>query len=167
MPSAPAYLISGLDISYQKPTGTKDTTNSSSPVPSITLNFAGSVYPNPVASLNEQTFRGGTAATTFQWDLGKSPFLASTVDKSQITLELSGQYQRLQENAGKSGKKADLALGNLKLEFPISSGVSFPLSITVANASEQIKETYTKANFGISFDLDKLASLLKANQSTQ
>jgi hypothetical protein len=166
-PSAPAYLVSGLAISYQKPTATKSTTNLPSSVPAVTINFAGSVYPNPVASLNEQTFRGGTAATTLQWDLGKSPFLGSTVDKSQITLELSGQYQRLQENAGQAGKKADLALGNLKLEFPISSGVSFPLSITVANSSEQIKETYAKGNFGISFDLDKLAALLKAKQTTQ
>jgi hypothetical protein len=182
-PSQPAYLVSGLDISWQKKksnsagspaapgTGTdaggaensKDSTDAS-PWPSWTLNLAGSVYPNPNAALNEQTFRGGTAATTFQWDLGKSPFLGKTADKSQITLELSGQYQRLQENAGQSGKKADLALGNLKLEFPISSGVSFPFSMTVANSSEQIKETYVKGNFGVSFDLDKLASLLKANQ---
>jgi len=36
--------------------------------------------------------------------------------------------------------------------------------MTVANSSEEVKETYVKGNFGMSFDLDKLASLLKAKQ---
>lgn len=100
-----------------------------------------------------------------QWSLGPGFVkVKSANDKSQMTLSASGSYQRLQENKDQKGKRPDIVLGNLKLEIPISSGVSFPLSFSVANATEQIKETYVKGNFGVSFDLDKLASLLKANQ---
>lgn len=77
---------------------------------------------------------------------------------------MSGNYERLQENQHQAGKKADIGLGNIKLEIPISSGVSFPLSVTFANSSEQVKETYVRGNFGISFDLDKLAALLQATK---
>jgi hypothetical protein len=161
-PSAPAYLISGLNVSWQKPAPENGATSTHAQFQSWTVNFAGSVYPNPLVALNEQTFRGGTVSTNFEWNLGKSKFLASIVDKSQVTLAFSGQYQRLQENKDQKGKKADLVLGNAKLEIPISSGVSFPLSITFANSSEQVKESYVRGNFGISFDLDKLAALLKA-----
>jgi hypothetical protein len=61
-------------------------------------------------------------------------------------------------------EKADIALGNVKLEIPISSGISFPLSVSFANAAEQVKETYVRGNFGISFDLDKLAALLQVTK---
>jgi hypothetical protein len=73
----------------------------------------------------------------------------------------------LQENKDQKGKRPDIALGNFKLEIPISSGVSFPISFTAASSSEQIKESYVKGNFGISFDLDKLSALLKAKQPAQ
>ena len=100
-----------------------------------------------------------------QWDLGPG-FITKKVanDSSKMTFSVGSNYQRLQENKDQKGKRPDIVLGNLKLEIPISSGVSFPLSFSVANATAQVKETYVKGNFGVSFDLDKLASLLKANQ---
>lgn len=164
--SMPAYLVAGLDLAWE-PHTTVPKNDSTSPLklnpkPSITANFAGSFYTNPDAALNETTFRGGTAALQWQWNLGQGPFIKNPTDKSQVTVSLSGKYQRLQENEHVVGKKADIVLGNVKLEIPISSGVSFPLSITFANSAEQIKETYVRGNFGISFDLDKLASLMNA-----
>jgi len=117
-----------------------------------------------LASLNEQAFRGATVSTELAWNLGRSAFLSDVNDKSEITFAMSGQYQRLEENKDQSGKRPDLALGNFKLEIPIAAGVSFPLSFTVANASELVKETYVKGNFGITFDLSKLAPLLSAKK---
>jgi hypothetical protein len=131
-------------------------------VPSVTANFNASFYPNPLTSANEQSFRGGIASVQFQWAFSKSLFISDPLNKSKTTISLSGNYSRLQENQHQVGKKADIALGNMKLEIPIAGGVSFPFSFTVANASEQIKETYLKGNFGISFDLGTLSALLKA-----
>lgn len=170
MPSAPVYLIAGGTASWQKTKGSSpgagaaNTTDSLKGFQSWTTNFNGSFYPNPLASLNEQNFRGVTASTELDWNLGRSAFLGDVNDRSEITLGLSGQYQRLEENKDKSGRRPDLVLGNLKLEIPIAAGVSFPLSFTVANASELVKETYIKGNFGITFDLSKLAPLLSAKK---
>lgn len=169
-PSAPVYLIAGSSVSWQKekslPTGagTANTTDPLKGFQSWTTNFNGSFYPNPLASLNEQAFRGATVSTELAWNLGRSAFLSDVNDKSEITFAMSGQYQRLEENKDKSGKRPDLVLGNFKLEIPIAAGVSFPLSFTVANASELVKETYVKGNFGITFDLSKLAPLLSAKK---
>jgi hypothetical protein len=132
---------------------------------SITGNFSTTFYTNPNAALNEQTFRGAQAALQAQWSLGPGfTKIKSANDKSQMTLSLSGSYQRLQENKDQKGKRPDIVLGTLTLEVPISGGTSVPFSVSVANASEQVKGTYVKGNFGVTFDLDKLASLLKASQ---
>jgi len=45
------------------------------------------------------------------------------------------------------------------LEIPVLSGMSIPFSVTFANASELIKEKHIRANFGFSFDADKLFAL--------
>jgi hypothetical protein len=162
----PVYFVGGMDLSWQPHTNvSKDNGTASlkmNPWPSTTANFGSSFYTNPDPALNEKTFRGGTAALQLQWTLGQGPFIKDPTDKSQVTLSLNSKYQRLQENEHVAGKKADIVLGNIKIEIPISSGVSFPLSVTLANSSEQIKETYVRGDFGISFDLDKLASLLNA-----
>jgi hypothetical protein len=129
-----------------------------------TTNVTGTFYSNPNAALNEKTFRGVTGALQAQWNLG--PGLATkktTNDSSQMTLALSGSYERLEENKDQKGKKLDILLGDVKLDIPISSGVSFPLSFSVANATEQVKGTYVKGHFGLTFDLDKLVSLLQAS----
>jgi len=175
----PSYLVAGLNLSWEPktkddpapaPAGgaaadakTKKTTPID-PMPSWTANFAGSFYPNPKTALNETTFRGATAALQAQWSLGSGPFVKDPNNKSQVTFDISAKYQRLQENQHQASKKADIALGNFKLEIPISSGVSFPLSVSFANAAEQVKETYVRGDFGISFDLDKLAALLQATK---
>jgi hypothetical protein len=157
----PTYLIAGLDFSWDPKS--KAGIDPPKKIPSWTLNFKSSFYPNPNPALKEGAFRGGHVAGQLQWSLGSGPFIKGPDDKSQVTLSLNSNYERLQENQHQTGKKADVIVGNGKLEIPISSGVSFPLSISVANASEQVKETYVRGNFGLSFDLDKLASLLKAS----
>jgi hypothetical protein len=176
-PHLPAYLVGSLDLSWQPTTKSNPKASASaangSPditpiepaggIPSVTLNFKSSFYTNPDSVLNERTFRGGQAAVQTQWNLGSGPFIKDANDKSQITFSLNGSYERLQENKDEKGKKADIVLGSAKLAIPVSSGVSFPLAVTFANAQEQkAKGSYVIGNFGISFDLDKLAALLKA-----
>lgn len=134
--------------------------------PTMTTNLMLSMYTNPLASANETTFRGGGASVQSEWKLGKSPFDSDPLDKSMLTLSFSGNYNRLQENQHQASKKADIVLGTLKFEIPIAAGISFPLSFSVANATALVKETYVKGNFGVSFDLSTLESLLKAKGAT-
>jgi hypothetical protein len=162
----PDYLLGEVDITCDP----KTVEAQQVPCPlgkhtSVTGNLSSSFYTTPNGTLNEKTFRGAQAALQAQWSLGYGfTKIKSANDKSQLTLAVSASYQRLQENKDQNGKRPDIVLGTIKLEIPISGGTSVPLSFSVANATEQVKETYVKGNFGISFDLDKLASLLKANQ---
>jgi hypothetical protein len=173
-PATPAYLAGELDVTCEPRSddkkGGKEQSGKQQKEPcsffarsTFTGNVSGSFYPNPNLTLKEQTFRGVQSAVELQWDLGPGLVKTKTAnDDSKMTLALSGNYERLQENKDQKGKRPDIVIGNIKLEIPISSGVSFPLSFSAANSSEQIKETYVKGNFGISFDLDKLSALLKA-----
>ena len=53
--------------------------------------------------------------------------------------------------------KGNIGLAQAKLTIPTkSAGVSIPVSVTWANRTELIKEKEVRANFGLSFDLDKI-----------
>jgi hypothetical protein len=129
----------------------------------IDANASASFYNKPDKSKNQQTFRDVTIAVGLEQDLGRSPFLSNGLDKNPITLSFSGSYERFQENRHVPGKKADIAVANLKLELPVTAGVSLPISITYANATELIKEKDVRGSFGVTFDLDKLKSLMAAH----
>lgn len=162
----PAYYKSELDVTCEPRTLGKENWKDKCLFRStgtFTMNFIGTFYPNPVA-LHETTFRGGQASVQGQWSLGQGFVRArQTNDNSQMTFALSANYERIQENKDQKGKRPDLAIGNIKLSIPISAGVAFPLSITIASAGEQNKEKYVHGNFGVTFDLDKLTALLRAN----
>jgi hypothetical protein len=129
----------------------------------VDANASASFYHKPDSTKNQQSFRDVLVALGLQQNLGKSPFVASSTDQSRISLSFSGSYQRLPENRHMAGKKADLGVANVKLEIPIAGGVSFPISVTYANATELIKESDVRGSFGITFDLDKLRALLMAH----
>lgn len=169
-PAMPDYLVEELDVTCEPPSDKTKEKVRCLPLGNGTLtgNFSGSFYSNPSTALNQKKFRGVQSALQLEWTLGKGPVrVKAENDDSKMTISLSGNYERLQENKDQKGKRPDIALGNIKLEIPISSGVSFPISFTAASSSEQIKESYGKGNFGISFDLDKLSALLKAKQPAQ
>lgn len=163
----PAYFQTELDVTCEPKSNTADT---GSPCPlrstgTFTFNASAMFYANPAASLHETSFRGAQAAMQGQWTLGPGFFrIKQANDQSKMTLAISGNYERLQENKDQKGKRPDIAMGNIKLSIPISSGLAIPLSFTAATAGEQINESYLHGNFGLTFDLDKLAALLKANQ---
>jgi len=55
------------------------------------------------------------------------------------------------------GTKGDILFGQAKLTIPIGdTGIRLPFSMTFGNRSEFVKERFTKANFGLTFDLDQL-----------
>jgi hypothetical protein len=53
-------------------------------------------------------------------------------------------------------RKADIGAFQFRLEVPMFPGISLPIAVTYANATEQQKKEHTRANFGLSFDVDKL-----------
>ncbi len=61
--------------------------------------------------------------------------------------------------------KGSLFTAQAKLTFPIgNSGVNFPVAVSWANRAELVKATYTKLQFGFTFDLDKLMKAQGAKQ---
>lgn len=126
----------------------------------LTINASGSLYHHPITTKNQDTFRDFSASVEWSQNLGRSPFLLNPVNKDPIIMAFSGRYQRMPENKGVAGKKADIAVAGAKFQIPVAPGVSFPLSVTYANATELIKEAHVSGNFGITFDLDKLKALV-------
>lgn len=127
----------------------------------IVANAGVSFYHKPNAALNQRDVRDFAAALSFEGSAGRSPFLSEGEDESQITYSFTGRYQRLFENRGRPNVKADIGVAQFKIEIPVLAGVSFPFSVTYATATELIKEDHVRANFGFTFDTDKVLQVLK------
>lgn len=127
----------------------------------IDANAGVSVYHGPDQKMNQQSLRDFAIAVSLEGNAGRSRFLTTELDQSQITFSFAGRYQRMMENRHQPGRKADIAVAQFKLEIPMFTGVSLPFSVTFANATELIKEKHVRANFGFSFDADKLFLLAK------
>lgn len=128
-----------------------------------------SLYHKPDRSKNQQTLRDFSAALSLEGNAGRSPFLSSDVneDKSQITFSFTGRYQRLWENRHVANRKADIGVAQFKVNIPFLSGLSLPISVTYATASELIKEKHVRANFGFTLDTDKLIQIAKLKNLTK
>jgi len=77
--------------------------------------------------------------------LRKSVVAANGID---VSLSSSGQFR----NRGRD----DIFSVNAKIEYPLGSGLTIPVSVTYANQSELAKEKVVRGNFGISYDLSAL-----------
>lgn len=128
-------------------------------------NFGVTLYHDADPMKNQDTVRDFGGAVSVEGKL-KSPFTRAlgldSTDMSKMTFSFTGRFQRMKENEGMLGKKADIAIGQVKLEIPIAVGISIPLSVTFANATELINEKVVRGNFGITFDTDKLVALTRA-----
>lgn len=76
---------------------------------------------------------------------------------------IAGRYERATGNAFAldgtlvPNTKGDVGSLQLKLLLPIKgTGIRLPFSVTLANRSELIREKEVRANFGFTFDLDRL-----------
>jgi len=123
-------------------------------------NASFTMYNKPNPLLNQTRIRDFTGALSFEGAVD-SPFLKNQPDLSKITYAFTGTYQRMRENAGTSGRKADLAAFQLKVDIPIYGGLNLPIAVTYANGTEHTNKQDTRLNFGFKFDMDKLFALTK------
>ncbi len=131
----------------------------------LTVNVAASIYRSrPQAA--SRAFKRFDMTAQFEHPLGSAFVLPSA------TLALSARYSYLPNDtvvstiagtaAGQSAgagtavaPKGSIGLVQGKLTVPVKgAGVKIPLSITVSNRTELIKEKDVRASFGITFDLD-------------
>jgi hypothetical protein len=129
----------------------------------MVANAGVSVYHRPDRTINQQSVRDFAVALSFEGKF-RSPFVTNELDFSSITYAFTGRYQRMLENRHVAGKKADLAVAQLRLEIPVLAGMSLPFSVTYANSTELVKEDHVRANFGFSFDTSKLLMLRKLSR---
>jgi hypothetical protein len=121
-------------------------------------------YHKPDVKMNQQRIRDVIFALSFEGSAGRSPFVNTELDESQVSYSFTGSYQRMMENRHVANKKADIATAQFKLEIPVSTGFKLPLSITYANSSEEKNKSHFRFNFGFGLDTDKLAALLRARK---
>ncbi len=136
----------------------------SAPAPlKLTANIEGSLYHRPDPFKNQETLRDFSAALSFEYLVGRSPFVTNPLDQSQVSLSFTGSYERMPENRGVLNKKADIGNAQFKFQLPVASGIVFPISFTFANSSELVNKNHWRANFGLTFDLDKLSQLMSVS----
>lgn len=126
----------------------------------LVANAGVSIYSKPDPMKNQQSVRDFGGAISLEGK-ANSPFLIDTADLSKLTYSFSGRFQRMLENRNMPMKKADIAVAQFKIEIPIAKGMSIPLSFTYANATELIKESHVRGNFGVTFDVDKFFALAR------
>lgn len=129
----------------------------------VVANAELSVYNKPDPTLNQQRIRDFLFALSFEGS-ARSPFISTEMDQSQITFAFTGSYKRLLENTSGAGRKADLAAAQFKLDIPVFTGFSLPLSLSYVNATEEKRKSGVRFNFGFGLDTDKLAALLRATR---
>ncbi len=140
---------------------------------SLTANASASIFDSKPKGLVANQLRD--LQGSFQLDI---PVNTSVAQIGNAVLSFSGKYQRIPQNVmpmttqGMSvmgsgtpldaALKGDIAIGQAKLTIPVkNTGVKIPISFTVANRTELIKERDVRGNIGVTFDFDTIASILK------
>ena len=133
----------------------------------FTFNGSFTFYDSPLMEKNASRIRDFQFAAQLDRPLGQVQKIGNLV------LSLAGKYERLAETAmlpaammaagggagmmGFKPPKGDIVLGQAKLTIPVKgSGAKIPISLTVANRNEVIKEREVRGNIGLTFDLDTL-----------
>jgi len=129
----------------------------------VVANAGLSFYNNPNPLLHQQRIRDFAAAFSLEGKR-KSPLIKDALDQSQMTFSLTGRYERLRENQGMANRTPDIGIVQFKLDLPVGQGMSIPLSLTYANATELQKEQHVRGNFGFTFDADKFLILRRLLQ---
>lgn len=129
----------------------------------LTGNFGLSFYNKPNPTLNQQRLRDITAALSFE-GTSDSPF-SENGNQSKITYSFVGRYERLFENRNQVNRTPDVRVFQFLTEIPFLKGLSLPLSLSYANATEEERKQHWKFNFGMRLDTDKLFELLGAASS--
>ncbi|MFC1890567.1 hypothetical protein ACFL4G_12515 [Thermodesulfobacteriota bacterium] len=123
----------------------------------ITINGAISVNHNPDPTEKEEDLRGAHCSVELETSFDNPiPLYISTMDKTPVIISFSGEYKYLET------QEKNMWSGLGKLEIPVSSGFSLPLTISYINRTETKDEEEFRFNFGMDFDFDKLITLAKA-----
>jgi hypothetical protein len=96
--------------------------------------------------------RGGRVAgeATFKLTRERNPFGGT----GPYLLSVSGESKWMNDTKATH-------IGQVKLTIPVFNGISFPISLSVANRSELVKEKTVRGRFGFSFDFTKLFNELR------
>jgi hypothetical protein len=110
-------------------------------------------------SPNQERLRDTQASVQLDVPLGNPS------DVGRFTLSFAGKFQWLNHDPAVpaiAAPSATIGLAQLKLTVPMKgSGVRVPVSLTWASRTEMITEKITRANVGISYDLDALFARFK------
>jgi hypothetical protein len=94
--------------------------------------------------------------------------LGSATTTGAFTLSFAGKYQNQLENSFNDAgimilnTTGTTAIGQAKLTIPIrGTGLRIPVSITVANRTELVKENVIRGNIGVTYDLDSVFARFK------
>jgi hypothetical protein len=137
----------------------------------LTVNGAFSLYrTEPIGSSHQ--FKNGELTSQYDRPLGKilvAPFILTLAFKYQylpndtpastedaVAAMAAGTSTTSGSSTAIMAPKGHLVIGQAKLTIPVKGGVKVPLSFTVANRTELIKETEVRANFGVTFDFDAI-----------
>jgi hypothetical protein len=137
---------------------------------SLTLNaeldYYGSVPPGTTHQLKSFVFSAEVSRQIGDVLGLKTPTLSlagrySYLPNDTVTSSVASTTQDATTSNGTAGTsvalKGSVGLVQAKLTVPIKgSGVKIPLSVTLANRSEAVKESFVRANFGVTLDLDTL-----------
>ena len=114
----------------------------------FTLNAAFQYVDN---KLSEDT-KGGSFAAAFQYQLTRDQLEGSM--PWMLTISSEGKWMTKTTPAYKA---------QAKLTIPILDGIDLPISFTVANRTELIKETDVRGKIGFTFDVARIADRFKAS----
>lgn len=95
------------------------------------------------------------------------PFSFTGKGKKNAVFTFAGKYQRLDGDAVAldgtvlPDTKGDIAIGQVKLIVPLFRGIKFPISATFANRTELVREREVRGNFGLTFDVDTLLTIIR------
>ncbi len=124
---------------------------------SVVFNGGVQLYHDPDSVLNQSTVKNASVGLTLEGAIDN--FLVDPgdgTDLSKITLAADGRYERLE------AMEDDIWVAQIRLEIPIKSGLSFPLSVSYASRTELIDEDEVRGHFGFTFDIDKFFAATRA-----
>jgi hypothetical protein len=94
--------------------------------------------------------RSGTFAAQFRYQVNHNDLASLLRTQTPIFFDLSAEGSR-------ANGKPTILKAQAKLTIPLwNTGILFPMSVTVANRTELIKEKEVRGNFGFTFDFSKL-----------
>ena len=98
--------------------------------------------------------RGASFSAQFRYQVNRNDLQSLLGNKTPVYFDLSAEGSRM------SGQNSTIK-GQAKLTLPLgNTGIAFPISVTVANRTELIKEKEVRGQFGFTFDFSKLVSAL-------